>query len=167
MNRPPIFRIARRFLILAILGTALVTLMGNRTQTVKASDCYEDYSLFSNCYYNCAVEKSVCILNNPSNHAPCESQMQTCLGSCDMAHATFGSSCSLEYGLEHYTQPVDPNGACEDNAARLYENCRSGPVPFAFRASYFSCMDQLDGDVTYLDYCCGIARDDYVNFGCL
>jgi len=160
MTNSHYYPVVRRIAVLGVLIAALGVLMLERPPEVKAISCGDAFLDFSACYYYCAVQNDSCLHGN--NPAVCPGLMDNCLRGCDSSHVEMGSACELL----HYSQPFVPNATCEETAARLTANCISGAVPFAYRDSYFSCMTEMNGDPSYLQYCCGIAEENYLYIGC-
>lgn len=162
MINSPSLSILRRLAVLSVLILTLGVMLFEKSSPVKAVSCSDANLDFSSCYYYCAVQNDYCHSQHTGNPHICDPAMDECLRGCSGYFASYGLSCELA----HYSSPVDPNAACEANAARLATNCIAGDVVFAFRDSYYACMVELNGETSYVSYCCGVAEENYLYIGC-
>ena len=148
--------------VLGVLVLTLGVLLLERSPVLKATSCTDAHIDFGSCYFPCTVQNITCHIENPNTPQQCENAMNNCLRGCDTYHSQYGLACELA----NYSAPYDPNSTCEENADRLYANCLSGPVPFAFRETYFACMTAANGDLDQLSTCCDEAKEHYLYVGC-
>jgi len=164
MLNPQLSRLVRRTAILGVLMLALGVVLFERSPVVRAESCDIANWNFSSCYYYCAVQNGTCHWQWGESYPglPCDEAMTVCIEGCDGYHETVGSACNME----RYSTPVVPGAECQANADRLYANCVAGPVPFAFRDVYLSCMTNNGADPSQVTTCCSEAEDHYLEVGC-